>query len=319
MPVGPAANILSLGEQSKKLIFPAQDDIRKKIPLWMKFYCYEYSSTAFGRVASQNAAGGGGEIGIPGLRSIEKASIFLPAPVNFQTNTAHKYAPEATSALNLFQNYIGDMVVGLLDMVGLNAEEMTNITRNVVSSFENAFGNASGFASELKDVDTNDAMFSSNGPSRSFDIRINLPCITEADSQAAAQVIRAFEALSLPTIRSIPGGGIPLTQSFHPPLWIFGIGPIDQRKYDQDWSGSPQISVLRAVSHKKTAFETNALAAIGHNTLLKPVAYTLSLSFLEIEPAFRSTSINLGETSTTIINRSTAMLTGGVSVTAKPG
>lgn len=311
MPVGPGANTSSLSETSKKLIFPAQDNIRSKIPLWMKFYCYEYSSTAFGRVSSQNSAGGGGDLGFPGLRSIEKASIFLPAPVNFQTNTSHKYIPEETSAPNLFQTYINN-VLSLIPGFEATATKIALIAEQL----DNAFGAASGFSSRLEDLDTKDAMFSTIGPSRSYEIRMNLPCLTEQDSKAASAIIRAFEALSLPSIRST--GGLNFTKSYHPPLWVFGIGPIDQRKFDQDWSGQPQISVLRAVSHKKTAFETNALAALGHNTVLKPVAYTLSLSFLELEPAFRATK-PFGETSTVIINRSTAMLTTGMSGVAKPG
>lgn len=316
MPVGPAANILSLSEKSKKLIFPAQDNIRVKIPLWMKFYCYEYSSTAFGRVSAQNVAGGGGDLGIMGLRSVEKASIFLPAPVNFQTNTSHKYVPENTSAPNLFQNYLGGIASAIFETLGIQGEKLKSGLEDLVTGFENIFGDASGFASELEDLDVKDAMFSTIGPSRSYEIRMNLPCLTEQDSKAASSIIRAFEALSLPTVRSTIG--INYTKSFHPPLWVFGVGPIDQRKFDQDWSGHPQISVLRAVSHKKTAFETNALAALGHNTLLKPVAYTLSLSFLELEPAFRANN-PFGEASTTIINRSTAMLTTGSSGVAKPG
>lgn len=318
MPVGPGANTASLSERSKKLIFPAQDNIRVKIPLWMKFYCYEYSSTAFGRVATQNSAGGGGDIGFPGLRSIEKASIFLPAPVNFQTNTSHKYVPENTSAPNLFQNYLGGIGTAVYDALGISPamQKARAGFDEAIDAIERFFGDAGGFASELEDLDVKDAMFSTIGPSRSYEIRMNLPCLTEQDSKAASAIIRAFEALSLPSIRSTIG--LNFTKSFHPPLWVFGIGPIDQRKFDQDWSGQPQISVLRAVSHKKTAFETNALAALGHNSVLKPVAYTLSLSFLELEPAFRASN-PFGEASTVIINRSTAMLTSGMSGVAKPG
>jgi hypothetical protein len=315
MPVQ-GANVFSLSESSKKLIFPAEDDIRKRIPLWIKFYCYEYTNTAFGRASAQNVAAGGGDLGIMGLRSVEKASIFLPAPVNFQTNTSHKYAPEATNAPNLFQNYLGDFISEIVDLLGLPVAEVASGMEATISFFEGVFGNATGFESGIH-IDTNDAMYVNSGPCRSFEIRMNLPCLTEKDSQAAAAIIRAFEALSLPTANSVPLG-LNFTKAYHPPLWVFGVGPIDQRKYDQDWTGSPQICVLRTVIHKKTAFETNALAALGHNTLLKPVAYTLTLNFLELEPAYRAQNF-FGETSTTILNRSSVMLTTGVSGVLKPG
>lgn len=315
--IGPGANLASLGEKSRQLIFPHSQSLREKIPIWMKFYCYEYTSTAMGRVAAQTAAGGGGQFNIPGLKSKEKASIFIPAPVNFQTNTSHKYSAEALQAQNLFSNVFGDVITTLLDKAGIDVEELMASVDQALTLVEEGFGDVTGLNSSIH-LDTSDAMFTNSGPSRSYEIRMNLPCLTEQDSQSAAAIIRAFEALSLPTARSSIIGGLSTTKAFHPPLWVFGVGPIDQRKFDQDWTGTPQICVLRSVSHKKTAFETNALAALGHNTLLKPVAYTLTLSFLELEPAFRATT-PFGETSTNVINRSTVMMTTGSSGVLRTG
>jgi hypothetical protein len=319
-----AANVASLSESPKALIYPSAGNVQSDIPLWMKFYCYEYTNTALGRVIAQNVSNGGanvsldaGAIGfantiipIPGLSSKEKAQIFLPAPVNFQTNTAHRYEPAATSQTHLLPNYFSALFNALPDSIKNNIPNLSDYLDEFIGTIEKTVGDLTGFESELKGLEYKDSTFMDGGPSRTYEVRFNLPCLTVADSQKAGQIIRAFEALSLPTARSFLS--LTTTKAFHPPLWIFGIGPINQRKYDADWTGMPQISVLRAVSHKKTAFETNALAALGLGNILKPVCYTLSLSFIELEPAFRATAPGK-ETSLQIINRSTVISTTGMS------
>lgn len=328
------ANAGSLGEKSRAMIYPGVYSIQKQIPLWMKFYCYEFSSNAIGRTVTQNAGMGGGNLSfdasgfvpIPVIGSKEKAQIFLPAPVNFQSNTSHKYVPEATRAGSVLPGGIismGEALTAMLARFGFVGVDVlkffTDAFKNVeagIAGIENLIGNVTGFES-LIDNDNMDATFKNTGPSRSFEIRFNLPCLTVEDSSKAGEIVRAFEALSLPTARGI--GSLITTKSFHPPVWVFGIGPIDQRKFDFDWTGSPQLCVLRSVSHKKTAYETNALAALGGGSKLKPVAYTLTLSFIELEPAYRAMTPG-SQSSLQIINRSTVMTTTGMSgVSAKPG
>lgn len=321
------ANAASLGEKSKALIYPGVYGVQRQIPLWMKFYCYEYVNTASGRAITQNAGLGGGNITldsagtvpIPVIGSKEKAQIFLPAPVNFQTNTAHKYVPEGSQALNLLPNMFGDLMTTIGESavgIGVISPEVLDFFTNIfkkaeagIVAVENAVGNITGNESLIEN-DLMDAVFKNSGPSRTYEVRFNLPCLTVQDSMKAGEIIRAFEALSLPTARSLFSAVT--TKSFHPPLWIFGIGPIDQRRFDSDWSGSPQLCVLRSVSHKKTAYETNALAALGGNNRLKPVAYTLSLSFIELEPAYRAMTPGQ-ESSIQIINRSSVISTTGIS------
>jgi len=324
-----ATNIGSILEKSRALIYPAAGTVQSDIPLWMKFYCYEYTNTALGRVVAQNVPNGGSNVSIdtssivnnssvpiPSLVSKEKAQIFLPAPVNFQTNTSHKYEPAATSQTHLLPNYFSALFNALPDSMKNLIPNFPDIIDRYIGGIEKMIADATGFESELKGLEYKDSTFMDGGPSRTYEIRFNLPCLTIADSQKAGQIIRAFEALSLPTARSFLS--LTSTKAFHPPLWIFGIGPINQRKYDIDWTGMPQISVLRAVSHKKTAFETNALASLGLGNILKPVCYTLSLSFIELEPAFRATSPKQ-ETSLQIINRSTVIANTGMSgVFGKP-
>ncbi len=314
MPIQSTANFSSIAEKSKKFVFPMENDIRSKIPLWMKFYCYEYSNTAAGRsIAYSRSAGGANVLGL----SNEKAQILVPAPVNFQSSTAHNYGNEKTSANFIFPNFYGDLLDKGFDKLPNDVKEILlgiKSTFTQVDQLINSMtGDVTGFNSQIAQ-DHSDTMYIGSGASRTFEVRLNLPCLTERDSKAAGSLIRAFEALSLPTGRSL--FSLTTTKFFHPPLWVFGIGPADSLKFDPDWTGYPQISVLRTVAHKKTAFETNSLAAIGYNGLLKPVAYSLTLVFQELEPAFRITN-PFGGTSTQITNRSGILFTTGTTVPAR--
>ena len=288
----------------------------------MKFYCYEYSNTAVGRAMAYNRSGGGGSNLITAITGItkEKAQIHVPAPVNFETTTSHNYQSQPTSQLNTFSNFTvpGFLMDMVPDGVKSKLQNANGGLEQLRAFLDSISANLTGFASDLP-RDSTDAMFVSSGPSRIFEIKFNLPCLSEGDSKAAGEIVRAFEALSLPTARA--GSSLTTMRYFHPPLWVFGIGPIDSYKFDPDWTGSPQICVLRAVKHRKTAFETNSLAALGHNGLLKPVAYTLTLQFQELEPAFRASNIG-GETSIQITNRSgirTSLVNGVVSVVGEIG
>lgn len=290
----------------------------------MKFYCYEYSNTASGRAMAYSRSGGGTSIN--GLTK-EKAQIFVPAPVNFTSQTSHNYVNQPTTALTILPPLVEQVIEGAISLVpGANeaaeaAKAVYDGINQAMDLIDSAAGRVTGMISDIPD-DVNDMTYVPTGASRTFEIRINLPCLSERDSMAAGEIIRAFEALSLPTGRS----ALRFTGSkfFHPPLWVFGIGPIDSFKFDPDWTGFPQISVLRTVSHRKTALETNSLSAIGHNGLLKPVAYTLTLVFQELEPAFRVTGRMFQATNMQITNRSGVIATTGTNglantVTVKGG
>lgn len=306
------ANTVSLTESSSKIIFPAEEELRGKIPLWMKFYCYEYSSTAIGRASAYNRSGGGKSI--IGMTK-EKVQIFVPAPVNFMSQTTHNYTNAPSSALSLFPSAISEAIEAGTEMIpGMEKiREAVDAVNQLWQSYDDLSAYLTGMDSQLLQQEIFDTTYTPSGASRTYEVRLNMPCLTERDSMAAGAVIRAFEALSLPTIRSTFGLS---TKYYAPPLWVFGIGPADSFKFDPDWTGAPQISVLRSISHKKTAFDTNSLSALGHNGLLKPVAYTLSLVFQELEPAFRQTN-PAGGVGLNIINRSTAIATTGTTAVAK--
>lgn len=306
MAVSSGTNISSQTESSLNLIFPARDDIRTKIPLWMKFYCFEYSTSAYGRIAVSNDVQGGGNLNpIPGFTTVQKAAIFIPAPTSFETLTSNTYIASPTSASSLLPGYAGDLLTVATPEIGI----LQIIADLFGSALESGYGYFTGKNSVIE-TDLFDNQYKSSGPSRTFEIRFQMPCITVEDSMVAGEVVRSFEALSLPSARSL--FSLASTKTFHPPVWCFGIGPLDQRKYDKDWTGQPQLSVLRAVKFRQTAFDTNSIAAIGYpgKKLLKPIAYTVTLSFAELEPAYRLTSA-FNQTGTKIGNRSTVIFTQG--------
>lgn len=301
------ANTTSLLEKATTLSFPVEDSVKSKIPLWMNFYCFEYSNTATTRALSNSTVGGFLKNNFP--NAALKAQIVVPAPINYESTTSHIYQNNQTSATTILPpamgNYLGDTIknIPLLGML----PQLQGIVSNVMDTVNSFAGEWTGLASDIP-ADNNDAVYTPSGPSRVFEIKLFMPCLSEADSTRAGSIIRAFEAYSLPTLQSVLSPTN--TTFFHPPLWIFGIGDING-KMDADWSGQPLLSALMTVKSRRVAFDANSLAAVG--SIFKPVGYSVALVFKEIEPAVRLTSpLGLGGNGTTITNRSGAIIRGGV-------
>ena len=293
--------VAQLTEQTRNIVFPSPGRVRDEIPLWMKFYCYEYNSTAVGRVSIKSRSHGG--FSVPALTWL-KAAIMVPAPTNFEASTNPKYSVGNPKNFSVFPTAYGAGLMGNIfaKILGVGAE--------AVNKTFNRFGPGQfGYDGVIDKQDTNDLIFKGGGPSRQYEIRLYLPCLNYADSVAAGTIARSFEALSLPT----SSGFLKEVKMYHPPLWIFGIGSADSIQIDQDWSGSPQISVLTQVKVRKQALETNALSAHTSNLSFKPVAYSLTLIFREIEPAVRQIN-SARETGIEITNRSGASLSLGVNI-----
>ena len=310
-------NATSLQESTGSFVFPNDPELVSSIPLWMKFYCFEYSNNALSRTGaylrSQNLAS------VPGLSNL-KAQIYVPAPTAFETLTALQYNRSQTTA--------GNALPGILNKLITSAKSSTNpFIKTVVDGISQIAddadqtakllgtiaGGAFGYGQDIP-LDLNDLTFIGTGSYRSFDIRLYLPCLSVDDSIKAGKIIRSFEALALPTAISI--GGIFATRYYHPPLWTFGIGPVDSMKFDPDWTGYPQLSILQSIKVRKTAVDANSISAHYQDSAFKPVAYSISLIFRELEPAIRV--VGLGEeVGTTITNRSGAIIGTGTNIAAK--
>ena len=308
--LGALSNPTSFTESNKILIWPDDIGTRTRIPIWMKFFCYEFMSGAAGRASAYSRSQNG--LSIPGLSNM-KASISVPAPANFTSTTAHTYKSESVIPSIFGTGPIADAISSAWDK--FSPQQLKNAIDAIKNKVEQAgkLGSAasslSGF-NQMVDSDFSDLVYKSGGQVRQYDVQLYMPCMTVGDSKKAGDIIRTFEALSLPTALSVPG--IPAaTFFFHPPLWVFGVGPLDHFLFDPDWSGFPQLCVLRTVKNKKIAIETNSLSAISnYSGEFKPIAYTLTLVFQELEPAIRITN-PLGELSTKISNRSGAMVSTG--------
>jgi hypothetical protein len=253
-------------------IFPASPELRGQIPLWLKFYCYEYSNNSLYRAVTS-------VIGAPMIRCIQ-----VPAPREFATITDVEYNTK-----------LG------IDDTRTEADPMDGLMGPISDLFrlDDAFLNLFGLGINI-DMDMSDTKFVGVNK-RVFTFKLVLPARTEEDAQAASDIAVAFEALSFPTARldSIS------KQVDHPPMWSFGMGPIDDLQNDRAWSGQPQLSLLDKVTVNKSAFQDSY--AISNGGKLKPLAQSINLSFIELEPAMRSSAPFTND----IINRSTAFYTLG--------
>lgn len=259
-------------------IFPASPEMRKRIPLWLKFYCYEYSNNSLWRA-------GNSIIGAP-----MKRCIVLPAPREFATTTDVEY----NAKIGAEETYtLADPFDGLMSVV------------HWAALIPDAFLNFIGLGIN-EDMDMSDTKFKGVNK-RTFQFKIVMPARTEEDAQAASDICDAFESLALPTARV----NVASKQVDHPPMWTFGIGAIDDLNNDRAWSGQPQLSVLDKVVVNKSAFQDSYAISDGEN--LKPLAQSIILNFIELEPAMRAST----PFTSTIINRSTSFYTlGGLGVDA---
>lgn len=314
---GYVGNAASLQESTGSFVFPNDPELVSSIPLWMKFYCFEYSNNALSRVSSylrsQNLAS------VPGLSNL-KAQIYVPAPTAFECLTSLQYNRSATTAANAFPgvvNKLWDMaksssnpfIKSVVDGLGQIADDAKQ-TADLLGAIA---GGGFGYGQDIP-LDLNDLTFVGTGSYRSFDIRLYLPCLSVADSMKAGKIIRSFEALALPT--ALSAGSVFATKYFHPPLWTFGVGPVDSMKFDPDWTGFPQLCILQSIKVRKTALDANSVSAHYQGSMFKPVAYSISLLFRELEPAIRVSSLGQ-ETGTAITNRSGALISTGTNIGAK--
>lgn len=308
--VGNQANIASILERTGTLIFPNKEDVRASIPLWMKFYCYEYANSAINRVAANVRSNG--DLSFPTLSNL-KTQIIVPSPVRFETDTSINYSSQPTSAITSLPAVVQSLF-SVLKSISPEIEYTADTIGEAVNKIGDAISLAEagvasfGYGQNLTLPDINDVVYYPSGPHRSFNVTLVLPCLTLEDSKSASDIAMSFESLALPTMRAL--GSLSTSKFYHPPLWIFGVGPIDSLRFDTSWSGQPQLSVLAAVKVKRTSLDVPFLTAISKDGLIKPSVYSIGLKFIELEPAFRVTKPGR-EVGTDITNRSGAIITFG--------
>jgi len=291
-------NPLSFGEKRKMLVFPTS--ITSQIPLYLKFNCVEYSQNGLARAGSVVNAGGYGNV---------KAVIAVPMPSKLTTQTAMRYKQEENpNIIAAGNNYITQGIDELSKKGNARLLQFAGISdaKSIAAGAVSAIGSVAMQFSQMIDSDFHETILQS-GSKRSFQVQLYMPCLYAEDSIAAAEIISAFEALALPTSfgETIAGTNLGFQFFFHPPMWFISAGALDDIKSDRSWTSQPQASVLTNVAVLRTAIDASSFTALDVN--IKPVAYSVTLNFVEIEAAIRTPSVVPGSyTSFTIKNRSAA-------------
>lgn len=276
-------------------IWPTDPRDQEKIPLWMKFFCYDYSDNSF--VRTSRAAGLG-----PMLKC-----IMVPAPKELVNTTDALYntavIDDTGKAINMTKADPRDSTLG--KAFGAIEDGATGLFFGLVNPFTfmdtfTAIGEMLGFGAKIA-MDMSDTKFVGVAK-RTFNIKLLFVSKTPADSSAAAEICEIFEAFSLPQARMAPLSKFVC----HPPLWKFGVGPGNGPIIDPDWSGQPQLSLLDAVTVNRSGVQ-DSFGVANERKDIKPLAITANIKFVELEPAMRSSLPQ----SSTIINRSVAFWTAG--------
>lgn len=311
---GSLPNLTSMLEGEKTLIFPAQSSVQKEIPLYLKIRCVEYSMSTIARSGGYNPEGGANIGNV-------KAYIYVPVPSKLITQTAMRYKQESNEDFmkgteqTLSEDFIqllGGKASAWLDKKIPGLGRWSTYSKEALRRIGKAY-------SSLIETDFTETILQS-GSKRSFTISMYLPCLNLDDSLAAAEIASAFESLALPTMMGVNASAfLPINFGaqfhFHPPMWFFGIGPLLSTNTDIDWTSQPQASVLTNVAVSRTAIDASSFTALDVN--IKPVAYSITLNFQEIETAFRAIDADIltgsqKGTSFVIKNRSGASRSAGV-------
>jgi hypothetical protein len=262
----------------------------------MKFYCYEYSGNYSAR--SRNVMGNASTSSATQANQETTAStimggtllgsVYVPAPPELSIYTDAAYNTRVNDPSTLTQanpgggfNPLAPLEEGVLKAINL-------------------------MAGGVIDLDLSDATFQGVNK-RVYTFKLMMPAWTSKDAEAASDICNFFQAYQLPTV------GTPIaeslgyaTKAYHPAMWIFGIGKGDNQGIDSDWLGDPQLCVMDGLNVNKTAFKNNYGISIPGGSI-KPLSQSATISFVEIEPAFRASSRSVGRNDIPrIISRSTA-------------
>jgi hypothetical protein len=273
-----------VGLSTGSVIYPATPKEQDKIPLWLKMTAFEFSQSSVVRSARDIFGG-------PILRN-----IMVPAPKQFSTKTLLRYDDSIDDAGT---NLTKADPTAFIDSI-LGGEGSWWEFAKKVASGADEISETMGFGAS-KRMDMYDCTFQS-ASKRAFSTKIIMPAWTSQDADAACYVSDTLEAFSLPQVKP----ETTLTKTVRvPAMWQVGIGSSNSVKFDQLWSGQPQLCVLASVVTNKMGFN-DAYGISDSGSTIKPMCVVVDLTFLEIEPAFRDA---LGTNA--ILNRSKAFTTAG--------
>lgn len=266
-------------------IYPKDPNLQQQVPLWLKFYAHEYTNNSLLR-ANNSAAGAPASFSTPRL-----ASISVPAPTDLTTYSNVHYATERAGADTLanpsktFDELtsvagLSAVAAGQPWLAGLAAGALISkaVAQWTVDQINDTF-----LGGALQDLDLSDTKFIGVAK-RVFTFRLLMPALSQGEAEAAADVCDTFQAYQLPST---------LLYNFankmrHPPLWRIGVGAAGTLKFDPHWNNQPQWCLLSAVTINKTAFK--GAYGVDSDGKIKPLAQSVTLEFVELEPNMRSAS-----------------------------
>jgi len=221
------------------------------IPVWMQFYCANYSTFAANRTRDY-------------IRRSAYLKMSIPYPQQHNTLNSQNY--QAGGSLNV--RAIEKGILG--NLIG----EQIAATAELASSFFSGGGvlRFDHFESIL-----------SPGARRTHTFNINLVAKTEEEAYCANAIALAFQANVFPVVTNNY-----LTMR-HPPLWLFETlitapqtdSSINPWIVKTMWDGQPLACVLRTVDINRSPILNTPF--MGSNSI--PLALNIKLSFIELEPA----------------------------------
>lgn len=223
------------------LVYPAEQEIQRIIPLWMKFYCYEFAANY--QTRAKNVMGSS----VPSLSSLIPnavqggrllGSVFVPAPPELSLYADAQYNTSISDAEAKTTANPAATLGGF----------------NPLAPIDEAFDRVSELLTGgLIQLDLSDATFQGVNK-RVYTFKLMMPAYTSADAAAASAICNFFQAYQLPNVQTpfVESLTFP-TKSYHPPMWSFGIGPGNNSAMDSDWLGDTQLSFLDGLTVNKTA------------------------------------------------------------------
>ena len=233
-----------------------------KIPFWINFKAFSYTSEANARAA---------RIGLGSILAGQD-DIWLALPHQIQTSNQINYkegeSPESSYTLGTLKEKAMGWFEGIVDSVP--------IIGGIKKAVETKVGRMN--------IQLSEAIF--NGVAlRTFNYQFEMVPKSPTEAEAVTGICDTFQRLAYPR------GGLRTSKMYHPPLWGIGVySSVGNGQRMRDWDMNPQNCVLTQVNIDKGG-EVGGPSAIGLDTP-KPSVVKLDLSFTELEPNVRSMEQN---------------------------
>lgn len=235
---------------------PTNDPFSNDIPVWMNFYAAPYSTFSGSRTRDS-------------IVSRNYLHISLPYPQEHTTTNSQLY------------NKAGSKNNRIIEKGAAGARQMAKaVYEKFAESTESFFSGGN--------IITFDHFETQLEPGARRTHRFNILMIAKSAEQAeqANKIALAFQTNVFPSssTKSI------LTMR-HPPLWCFkavviGSDDFNVRSY---WDGQPLVSVLSLVDINRSPILNAPFITVD----FKPVAISIKLSFIELEPALQTSDGSL--------------------------